>query len=399
MSKFFKKLFRGADYYDYNLIAVIILLMGFGLVMLYSTSAYRAGIRYHDDMYFFTRQAAFAAISIVLAFAASLFLDYHVLWVLSYALYGLSLVLLVLVRFTSLGRTINGARRWIAFGPISFQVAEISKIAVIVFVPMLIVKMGKCFRGLQALMYPLAAGGIQALAVYLLTSNLSTAVIIFIITGVIIFVAYPDTKQFLLLAAMCAGIAAALVAIVAFTGVGGGFRSRRILVWLHPEEYSSEGGYQIMQALYALGSGGFFGKGLGNSMQKLGAVPEAENDMIFSIICEELGIFGGIIIVLLFLYLLYRLFFIAQNAPDLYVSLIVIGIFAHIASQVILNIAVVLNLIPTTGITLPFVSYGGTSVFLLMAEMAIALSVSRRIRFRTRAELDLWGEYGDFEEI
>ena len=106
-----------------------------------------------------------------------------------------------------------------------------------------------------------------------------------------------------------------------------------------------------------------------------------------------------IIIVLLFLYLLYRLFFIAQNAPDLYGSLIVIGIFAHIASQVILNIAVVLNLIPTTGITLPFVSYGGTSVFLRMAEMAIALSVSRRIRFRTRAELDLWGEYGDFEEI
>ena len=153
-----------------------------------------------------------------------------------------------------------------------------------------------------------------------------------------------------------------------------------------------------MQALYALGSGGFFGKGLGNSMQKLGAVPEAENDMIFSIICEELGIFGGIIVVLLFLYLLYRLFFIAQNAPDLFGSLMVIGIFAHIASQVILNIAVVLAVIPTTGITLPFVSYGGTSVFLLMAEMAIALSVSSSIRFRS-VERDLWGEYGAHEEF
>ena len=169
------------------------------------------------------------------------------------------------------------------------------------------------------------------------------------------------------------------------------FRARRILTWLHPEQYSAEGGYQVMQALYALGSGGLFGKGLGNGTQKLWAVPEAENDMIFAIICEELGIFGGIIVILLFIYLLYRLFFIAQNAPDLYGALMVTGIFGHIAMQVILNICVVINLIPTTGITLPFLSYGGTSVVLLMAEIMIALSVSKAIRFR-RPEQDLWGE-------
>ena len=159
------------------------------------------------------------------------------------------------------------------------------------------------------------------------------------------------------------------------------FRLRRVMVWLQPERYAQSGGYQIMQAMYAIGSGGFFGKGLGNSVQKLGAVPEAQNDMIFSIICEELGVFGCIIILLLFAYLLYRLIFIAHNAPDLYGSLMVCGIFFHIALQVILNICVVINLIPTTGITLPFFSYGGTSIVFLMAEMGIALSVSRQIKF------------------
>lgn len=126
------------------------------------------------------------------------------------------------------------------------------------------------------------------------------------------------------------------------------------------------------------------GKGLGNSAQKLGTIPEAQNDMIFSIVCEELGVFGAVLLLLMFGYLLYRLFFIAQNAPDLYGTLVVSGIFAHIALQVILNICVVLNLMPTTGITLPFVSYGGTSILFLMAEMAIALSVSRQIKFKNQ---------------
>ena len=138
-----------------------------------------------------------------------------------------------------------------------------------------------------------------------------------------------------------------------------------------------------MHALYAIGSGGFFGKGLGNSVQKRGWVPEAQNDMIFSIICEELGIFGVCMIMLMFGYLLYRLIFIAQNAADLYGSLVVSGIFIHIALQVILNICVVINLIPTTGITLPFISYGGTSILFLMTEMGIALSVARGIKFQS----------------
>ena len=134
-----------------------------------------------------------------------------------------------------------------------------------------------------------------------------------------------------------------------------------------------------MQALYAIGSGGFFGKGLGNSAQKM-IIPEVQNDMILSIICEELGVFGAIMVLILFGMLLYRLLFIAQNAPDLYGSIVVSGIFAHIALQVILNVMVVINCIPTTAITLPFISYGGTSVLFLMAEMGLALGVSSKIK-------------------
>ena len=157
------------------------------------------------------------------------------------------------------------------------------------------------------------------------------------------------------------------------------FRLRRILVWLNPEGHAEEGGYQVLQGLYAVGSGGFFGKGLGNSAQKM-IMPEVQNDMILSIVCEELGVFGVIIVLVLFGLLLYRLMFVAQNAPDMYGSLVVTGIFAHVALQVVLNIAVVTNLIPTTGITLPFISYGGTSVMFLLVEMGLVLSVSSWVK-------------------
>jgi cell division protein FtsW len=159
------------------------------------------------------------------------------------------------------------------------------------------------------------------------------------------------------------------------------YAQERVAIWLRLEELDPRGeAWQTLQGLYAIGSGGFFGKGLGNSAQKV-VIPEAHNDMILSIICEELGVFGAIVLLLMFGMLLYRLMFIAQNAPDMYGSLMVTGIFAHIALQVIFNVAVVLNVIPTTGITLPFVSYGGTSTLFLMAEMGIALGVSNRIEF------------------
>ncbi len=381
------------DYYDYNLIAVTILLIGFGLVMLYSTSSYTAEIQFHNDMYFLKRQGIFSLIAVSAAVLVS-FLDYHLLWFLSKLLYWVAFAAMFAVKFTPLGMDINGARRWLRMGFFSFQPAEIAKIAVITYLPVLIIRTGKHFRDIRELAKISLVGLFQAGCAYILTENLSTAIIIALITFAIIFIAHPKTGIFLGFIAFAVISAILIVFQITRGASSGSFRAMRVLVWLDPEKYSSSGGYQILQGLYALGSGGLFGKGLGNSTQKLGALPEAQNDMIFSIICEELGVFGGAIIVMLFIYLLYRLFFIAQNAPDLYGSLMVSGVFAHIAVQVILNICVAVNAIPTTGVTLPLISYGGTSVMFLMMELAIALSVSRRIRFRQK-ERDLWGELVD----
>ncbi len=369
------------DYYDYNLLAAVVLLTCFGLVMLYSTSAYEASVTFSDDMHYFEKQTmiSIAAFVMMLIFSR---LDYHIYVRYAWPLYIVSNILLIATAF--IGRTINGARRWIYIGSISFQPAELAKVAVIVFLPMMIVKAGFGFKHFKkpALisLYGLGTG----ILTYLFTENLSTAIIIIGITYILIVVAHPHPQKLLLATVALVIVGLIAIQIIKYTGIldnmGGSFRIQRIVTWMHPEEHQDEGGYQVMQGLYAIGSGGIFGKGLGNSAQKLGALPEAQNDMIFSIICEELGIMGAMIVILLFVFLLYRLFFIATNAPDLLGSLIATGIFAHIALQVVLNIAVVLNVIPTTGITLPFVSYGGTSILFLMAEMTLALSISGQIR-------------------
>ena len=372
---------KKTDYYDYSLLAVIILLTCFGLVMLYSTSSYMAELNYGDDMYYFKKQAAISFGCIIIALGISQ-IDYHILTKFTGVLYGMAAILMMLVK-TPLGRTANGARRWLNLGPLSFQPSEVAKIAVIVCLSYMIVNMGRNIKTLKAFMILAGSGSALAFLAYACTDNLSTAIIIFCITMGLIFIAHPKVKPFLIAAGV--GIVLIIIFVIILSSsleTSSSFRLRRILVWLHPEDFASGDGYQTIQALYAIGSGGFLGRGLGNSIQKLGSVPEAQNDMIFSIVCEELGILGGIILLLLFAYLLYRLFFIAQNAPDLFGSLMVSGIFIHIALQVIFNIAVVLNLMPNTGVTLPFVSYGGTSIVFLMSEMGLALSVARQIKFK-----------------
>ena len=375
------KIKKKTDYYDYSLLAVIILLTCFGLVMLYSTSSYMAELNYGDDMYYFKKQAAISFGCIIIALGISQ-IDYHILTKFTGVLYGMAAVLMILVK-TPLGRTANGARRWLNLGPLSFQPSEVAKIAVIVCLSYMIVNMGRNIKTLKAFMILAGSGSALAFLAYACTDNLSTAIIIFCITMGLIFIAHPKVKPFLIAAGV--GIVLIIIFVMILSSsleTSSSFRLRRILVWLHPEDFASGDGYQTIQALYAIGSGGFLGRGLGNSIQKLGSVPEAQNDMIFSIVCEELGILGGIILLLLFAYLLYRLFFIAQNAPDMFGSLRVSGIFIHIALQVIFNIAVVLNLMPNTGVTLPFVSYGGTSIVFLMSEMGLALSVARQIKFK-----------------
>ena len=367
-------------YFDYSLLAILICLVCFGLFMLYSTSSYSAMMKQNgDSLFYFKRQVLFCIVGLIVMWIVSR-IDYHWYFERSKFFYFVSIFMMFLVK-TPLGKEVNGAKRWIKlpFGQ-QLQPAEIAKIAIILFIPALICTMGREIKTLEGIAKVLAWGAFSAAVVFIITENLSTAIIVMGITCIMIFVVHPKTRIFIIIAVgiILIGIVGARVLGMAME-TSGNFRLRRILVWLNPEKYASEGGYQIMQALYAIGSGGFFGKGLGNSAQKM-IIPEVQNDMILSIICEELGVFGAIMVLILFGMLLYRLLFIAQNAPDLYGSLVVSGIFAHIALQVILNVMVVINCIPTTGITLPFISYGGTSVLFLMAEMGLALGVSSKIK-------------------
>ena len=369
-------------YYDYDLLLVIIFLMCFGLVMLYSSSAYSAQVDYKNDMFFFTRQAMIGIIGFIVMFIVSK-IDYHLYGAYAKELFWFSMFLMALVQ-TPLGKTVNGARRWIRLpGGLSLQPAEFTKIAVILFIAYEICLLGQKAKKWDGIKILLGYGLVATLGVFLLTDNLSTAIIVFAITCILIFVVHPKTKPF-----VAGVIVAGIVGIIGIIFLkytlakSDNFRMRRIIAWLNPEANADTDSSQFLQGLYAIGSGGFFGKGLGNSTQKLHAIPEAQNDMILAVICEELGVFGAIIILCLFAFMLYRLLFIARNAPDLYGALIATGIFAHIALQVTLNIGVVTGLLPTTGVTLPFISYGGTAIVILLAEMGIALGISSKIRLK-----------------
>ena len=371
---------QAVHYFDYSLLAIIIFLMCFGLVMLYSISSYEARTEYGDGMYFLKRQGLIGLGSIVVMMWVSR-LDYHMFSKYAAMSYWGSMLLLALVKFTPLGIEVNGARRWFQLpANQSFQPAEIMKIAVIVFIPYLICRMGNKVHTLKGSLGVVEWGGLAALGVYVLTDNLSSAIIVMGISCCILFVVHKKQKIFLWIAG---GGVAVFVAGSYILGRllenSTSFRLRRIIAWLNPEKYASTISFQTVQGLYAIGSGGFFGKGLGNGVQKT-VIPEVQNDMILSAICEELGVFGAIIILVLFGLLIYRLLFIAQNAPDLYGALIMTGIMSHIAIQVILNVMVVTNMMPNTGITLPFISYGGTSIPFLMIEMGMALGISRRIK-------------------
>lgn len=360
------------SYFDYSLLFLVIFMLGFGLLMLYSTSSYNAAIEFGDSAFYLKKQLFATGLGfVVMIIVANL--DYHWFVWTGIAGYVASIICLFLV-LSPLGHSANGASRWIYIGPISFQPAELAKLSMIMLMALLINNNRQNIRKIRvtailfAFCLPLAG------CIMVITKNMSSALIVVGITFIMLFVASPKYSHYVILAV------AGVTVIFSYLFMGSGFRSERVEAWMDPESFASGKGYQTLQALYAIGSGGLTGKGLGQSVQKLGYIPEAQNDMVFSIICEELGLFGGIAVILLFMFMIWRFLVIANNAEDLYGSMIVIGVMAHIAIQVILNIAVVTNVLPNTGITLPFISYGGTSILFLMAEMGLALSVSKRIK-------------------
>ncbi len=351
---------------DIALFVLVCILVIFGLVMLYSTSAWNGYVKFRDAGYYFKKQLFATSLGIAAMVMVSS-MDYRFFRRLAVPAYLMSLILSSLVLV--IGDEYNGSKRWLSLGPLSFQPSEFAKVAVILFLAYVVEKEGKKMYKMRSLIKVMAL--LLPIVGLVGTNNLSTAIIILGIGFILIFVSSPKYFPFVFMGAAGVGFIAVFLSLESY-------RLERLAIWRDPESF--EKGYQTIQGLYAIGSGGIFGKGLGQSMQKLGCVPEAHNDMIFSIICEELGLAGALILIFVFALLIWRFAVIALHAEDLFGALIAAGIMAHISIQVILNIAVVTNSIPNTGITLPFVSYGGTSVCFLLAEMGLALSVSARTK-------------------
>ena len=362
-------------FYDYSLLFAVLFITGFGMLMMYSASSYSAQTQLNNAQYYLHRQMAFAGGGILLMLGISK-LDYHVLWKLSPLIYVLCWVAVLATSF--IGLSSHGSRRWISIFGMRVQPSEFMKAGVIIFLAVQITmrgrKLDKLKPWLLAFLIGLIPAGVTAF------SNLSTAIIITCIAGVMLFVANSKYWPFMILAVV--GVAGYIGAypfakLLSAVHILQEYQLTRIFAWRDPANYIDDT-YQTIQGLYAIGSGGIFGKGLGESIQKF-LIPEAQNDMIFTIICEELGLFGAVSLILIYGFIIYRLYDIAKNAKDLFGSMLVIGVMVHISLQAILNIAVATNSIPNTGITLPFVSYGGTSLVLLLMECGMCLSVSGQI--------------------
>lgn len=364
------------SYYDYNLLFLTIFLVCFGLVMVYSTSSYNAAKDYGNPAYYLEKQGAFAVFGVIVMLIVSK-IDYRIYKAKFpvikvrpiVVLYFLCILLQIAVLI--FGKEINGSKRWLPMGPLGrFQPSELSKVGIILFTAYIVSLAPKRldkftgFLKIAALVVPLIG--------LVLSQNFSTALVMGLIMVALCFVASRKKLYFIVSGGMMGAIGFIFIKFVSY-------RNERIEVWQHVETHPK--GYQILQGLYAIASGRIFGKGLGESMQKLGFIPESHNDMIFAVICEELGLFGAVAVILLFVLIIWRLFVIAVNAPDLFGGLIATGVLTHIAAQVLINIAVVTNTIPSTGIPLPFISYGGTSLLVLLAEMGIVLSVSNQIKY------------------
>ena len=360
---------------DRTMVIIIMALLCFGLVMVFSASFAYANSKYNDSFHYIKRQAIFAIIGVVAMSVVSLF-DYRIFRKFTVPIFLVMLVLLALVPVMGLAKGV--ATRWIELGPIRFQPSEPMKLVLVLFLAHYFAthqeKINDYRDFKQSSIWgnaiPLAIVGIVCFLI-LLENHFSGLIIMFIIGMIVIFAGGARIFWF----AVSGGAVSVVVLIfILFTD----YARKRLDVFLHPENYSSlDETWQTLQGLNAIGSGGFLGVGLGNGSQKYGYVSEPQNDFIFSIVCEELGFVGAVAIIALFVLFVWRGFTIAMRAPDTFSSLVVIGIIGKVAVQAILNIAVVTSMIPNTGIPLPFFSYGGSSLFLLLVEMGVVLAISR----------------------
>ena len=371
-------------YIDYGLIFCVFLLVIIGLVMIYSTTAYKS--QFSD----FKSHLIACLLGVVAMIAVALF-DFKNWKYTTVAAMGMG-VFVIVILLTPLGITLNNATRWFAVGPISVQSAEVVKLCLILILAKLLSSspnylgenmrevnfLGKTFKISMNAVFVLAISLLYSVLLGIVSSNLSSAFIIMCICMMMIFVASYNYRIYLTLIGTGAAMVGLLVLGIKTGLVDLGFRSSRVLIWLDPENASAGvDNFQTVQALYAIGSGGITGKGIGEGIQKINKIPEAQNDMIFAVLCEELGFVGALLVIILFCVLITRLFYLACNANNKYDALIITGVMSHISIQAVLNIAVVTNTIPNTGVSLPFISSGGSSVLCLLAEIGMVLNVSK----------------------
>lgn len=369
---------REAANLDMPLLIVVLILLALGIVMVLSASAPSALAEFNDSYRFVKTQGIAAILGLVAMFVFSR-IDYHIFKKWYKLIYVISIAVLFLVLVPGIGMDINGAKRWIKIG-IQVQPSEITKIGMILFFAGYYTDDRIDFTKFKwCCVVPLILMAIPIVILYFVQNHLSAGIVIGGISLIMIMISGCRLKY--LVSLMGAGIGGLGFAFLLFKDkLTGSFRSDRIEAWLDPMKDPSGTSYQTVQSLYAIGSGGLFGVGLGESRQKYSYIPEAHNDFIFSIIAEELGFVGCVVVLLLFAIFAFRGARIAMMAKDKFGSMIAIGITSLIAIQAILNIAVVTNSIPNTGISLPFLSYGGSSLLILLSCVGIVLNISRKAK-------------------
>lgn len=358
---------------DTTFLVIVLVLVSLGLIMMFSASYANAFYLKNNSLYYISRQLPFAILGVIIMVVAS-HVDYRIFKPLSLPLYGVTLVLLVIVLFMP---PLNNARRWIFIGPFNFQPSEIAKFVVVILFATMICANFQKMKTIKYGMLPFLAALAPIAFLMLKEPHLSGTVLILSLGIVMMFIGGTDTRWFVAGAIVASiGIAAVIFNPDLLTSLAH-YAGDRITIWLDPFSDPRDKGFQTVQSLYAIASGGLMGTGIGASRQKYLYLPEPYNDFIFAIVCEELGFVGAALIICLFALLVWRGFVIASRCPDRFGSLVAAGLTAQVGIQTLLNIAVVTNSVPNTGISLPFFSYGGTSLLMLLGEMGIILSISR----------------------